>query len=89
MTPTRARRLVVAALAAGALVAVAKRVVDGEMPSPRILVGAFIAAVILVALADAAPSLAAAIAVTSLIGGAIAAGPDSAAALSQYLTEQN
>lgn len=87
MTSTRARRIVIVALAAGAVVAVAKKVTAGELPSPRIAVGAFVAAVALLAVADTAPRLAAGIALTSLIGGAIAAGPDASNALTRYLTE--
>lgn len=88
MTPTRARRIVTVALAVGAGAAIAKKVTAGEMPSPRIAVATFVVAVALLAVADAAPKLAAGIAITSLIGGAIAAGPDATNALTKYLTTE-
>lgn len=88
MSPTQARRVVIGALVVGAVLALARKVTDGEMPSPRIIVGAFVAAVILLAIADTAPTVAAGIATTSLIGGTIAAGPDAIEAFTTYLSKE-
>jgi len=89
MTTPQARRIVIFALAAGAVLAVVAKFTSRQMPSPRIAVGAFVAAVILLALADAAPKVAAGVALTSLISGAIAAGPDPLVAFSTHITTKD
>lgn len=88
MTSTQARRIVVFCLALGAVLAAVRALADREMPSPRIAVGAFIAAVALLAVADQAPRLAAGVAVTSLIGGSIAAGPGALDAITHTLNRK-
>lgn len=85
MTPTQARRIVVFTLALGAVLAAVRAFTDRQMPSPKIAVGTFVAAVALLAVADQAPRLAAGVAVTSLIGGSIAAGPDALDAFTRKL----
>lgn len=75
-TSTQARQTVMLSIGGTAAMAAVHTIRDGSMPSPRILVGAIVAAIALTALAGPAPDIAAGIALISAIATAIIVGPD-------------
>lgn len=85
MTPTASKRLVLAALAGTAVIAVVKAAQQDQRPRAGIFIGATVAGVILTGLADPAPDLAAGLAGLTLLGTA-AASPQTLAAATGALS---
>lgn len=66
--PTNAKQTVITAIALTAIVTVIRDVAEHTMPDvPKLLIGAFLAAILLTLLADVIPELAAALAILVLV----------------------
>lgn len=75
-TTAQARRTVMLGLAATSGIAAVNEIREGDMPSPRILVGAIVAGLTLTALAGPLPGVAAGITLIALIATAVVVGPE-------------
>ncbi len=87
-TEASAKRAVVGALAVTAAVSTAKKVTKGEWPSPRPIIGAVGAAIILSAIAGPAPSVAGGVAVMLGFVSVIDGGADVWGALGQGVSKE-
>lgn len=76
MNSGTARQVVITSLAITAALAIAKQVSEAQAPNvPRVLIGAFVAGIVLTFGAEAVPSLAASIAALILVGAIVNSGP--------------
>lgn len=83
MNPANAKSVVLTSIAATGALSIFRRVSAGDVPDvPRVVIGSFGAAIILLYASDAAPSLAAGIAALILAGSVFGNGPQVWQALS-------